>query len=215
MKIIDDENKRIYFNDQNKIEVKITNVWPMVYIDNCDCDLIKFTINDLKPTINGILCILSIDDLNIDELLKQNNFKELFTICSIEFKTTDFDINEYNISQQVTKEANDYYTNKLQENIDYEIPYQTIKNGFIQYYIFYNKENKIVGILSYYIENNTLFIKEVLSDTKDIMEYMINFVLYKHEISAEIHCTPNQIMLKEVIKLFEGQFISRTFRKFE
>lgn len=220
MRKIEEENKIVYLNNQNKIDVKITNVWPIVYIDNSDYDLIEFILNNLGNDVeireNGILCILSIKDIKIDELLRRYNYKELFTTYIIEYNSNfnNIDLSYFIISDQITSEVNDYFTYKLQEITDEEIPYQQIKPGFFQYYSFYDDNHKIVGIVCYYIENNILFIREVLADSKDVMKYMIEYVLNKYKIEARINCSPRENMLNGTIKLLNGKFILKNYRKF-
>lgn len=220
MKKIEEENKIVYLNNQNKINVTITRVWPMVNIDTCDYNLIEFALNniekDLEIGVNGILCMISIEDTKIDELLRRYNYKELFTTYSIEYNSNfnNIDLSSFIISDQITSEVNDYFTYKLKEKTDEEIPYQKIKPGFFQYYSFYDDNHKIVGIVCYYIENNILFIREVLSDSKDVMKHMIEFVLNKHKIEARIDCLTIESRLNETIKLLHGKFILKNYRKF-
>jgi len=214
MKKIKDQDKIVYSNNENKIEVKITRVWPMVKIDNRDYDLITFVLNDLERSENGILCTISIEDIEIDKILKKYNFKELFTTYSIDFNYNSIDLSAFNTSNQITKEVSDYFNHKFKIKINYEIPYQHIKNGFIQYQSFYDSNNKIIGIISYYIENNILSIKDVLSDDKAVMKYMIEYILNKHQTNAIIDCLPNEKILSEIIKVLTGKFVTKNYRRF-
>ena len=92
MKKVKDKDKIVYLNNENKIEVKITRIWPMVSIDNSDYDLVNFVLNDLEMSENGILCTISIEDEEIDEMLKKYDFKELFTTYSIDFNYNSIDL---------------------------------------------------------------------------------------------------------------------------
>lgn len=183
-----------YSIGNDEINVWLTSVYPIANIDTNNYELINYVLEDINKnylTINGALFNVKKDSEQLRDAMERNNYKLMNRNYKIKNKKYNIDKNKYRCSTIIADREKEYFAKHLNDlenvNTGLEIINLKLEKGNEKVYAFY-REEELIGIMAI---NDEVPIYSLYADNKDIMVYMIQYIVneYKKDIFITVGST--------------------------